>query len=34
METYHYDIYNRDFYPHELCGDDKEKSHFESKMKE
>lgn len=30
METYHCDIYNKDFYPHELCGDDTEKCHFES----
>ena len=30
METYHCDIYNKDFYPHELCGDDQEASRFES----
>ncbi len=30
METYHCDIYNKDFYPHELCGDDQEESRFES----
>lgn len=32
MEIYHCDIYNRDFYPHELCGDEDEESHFESIM--
>lgn len=31
METYHCDYYDKDFYPHELCGDDKEECHFESK---
>jgi hypothetical protein len=34
METYHCDIYNKDFFPHELCGDDDEESHFESIIKE
>ena len=30
METYHCDVYNKDFFPHELCGDEEEPSHFES----
>ena len=31
MEIYYCTIYNKDFYPHELCGDDTVKYHFESK---
>lgn len=32
METYHYDFYNKDFRPHELCGNNEEESLFESKQ--